>query len=311
MRASCSHDGDIVSIDCGAIVDGWHGDAAFTAPVGEAAPPRPWRLIDVGRPGARRGHRRDGRRRPARRHRRTPCRASSRPPGFAVVRDYTGHGIGRAMHEDPAVHNTGKAGTGTRLRSGNVLAIEPMVSAGTDETVVLDDGWSVRHRRRRLGRPHRAHRRRHRRRPGDPDSLRPAVDVCSECRGSDHGVRLASHAMAGVMFDGVTKRYGDVMAVDDLDLDIEDGEFMVLLGPSGCGKTTALRMIAGPRGDHRRASCGSATGSSTTSIPRDRDIAMVFQSYALYPHMTVREEHRVAARHEGHRRSTAPTSTAS
>ena len=63
--------------------------------------------------------------------------------GFAVVRDYTGHGIGRAMHEDPPVHNTGRPGTGVRLRSGNVLAIEPMVSAGTDETVVLDDGWSV------------------------------------------------------------------------------------------------------------------------------------------------------------------------
>ena len=88
--------------------------------------------------------------------------------GFAVVRDYTGHGIGRAMHEDPAVHNTGRTGTGPRLRSGNVLAIEPMVSAGTDETVVLDDGWSVLTADGALGRPHRAHRRRHRRRPRGP-----------------------------------------------------------------------------------------------------------------------------------------------
>jgi methionyl aminopeptidase len=134
-------EGDIISIDCGAIVDGWHGDAAFTTAVG-TADPRALALIDaadaalaaaidamvdgnrLGDIGA-------------------AVQAVVERAGFAVVRDYTGHGIGRAMHEDPAVHNVGRPGTGPRLRAGNVLAIEPMVSAGTDETAVLDDGWSV------------------------------------------------------------------------------------------------------------------------------------------------------------------------
>ena len=134
-------DGDIISVDCGAIVDGWHGDAAFTAPVGTAAP-RAIALIETGDAalaaaieamvdGGRLGD--IG----------AAVQGVVEGAGFAVVRDYTGHGIGRAMHEDPPVHNTGRPGTGVRLRSGNVLAIEPMVSAGTDETVVLDDGWSV------------------------------------------------------------------------------------------------------------------------------------------------------------------------
>jgi ABC-type sugar transport system ATPase subunit len=92
--------------------------------------------------------------------------------------------------------------------------------------------------------------------------------------------------MSGVIFDGVTKRFGDVVAVDQLSLEILDGEFMVLLGPSGCGKSTALRMIAGLE----EISDGMLTiGSRVVNHvpPRDRDIAMVFQSYALYPHMTV------------------------
>ena len=103
--------------------------------------------------------------------------------------------------------------------------------------------------------------------------------------------------MAAVIFDGVTKSYGDVLAVDDLDLAIEDGEFMVLLGPSGCGKTTALRMIAGPRGHHERRCCGSATAVVNDVEPAKRDIAMVFQSYALYPHMTVAKNIESPARH--------------
>ena len=63
--------------------------------------------------------------------------------GFDVIRDYCGHGIGRAMHEEPDVPNWGRPGKGPRLRAGNVLAIEPMVIAGDDETDVLDDGWGV------------------------------------------------------------------------------------------------------------------------------------------------------------------------
>jgi multiple sugar transport system ATP-binding protein len=92
--------------------------------------------------------------------------------------------------------------------------------------------------------------------------------------------------MATVTFDHVTKKYGEVLAVDDLDLEIQDGEFMVLVGPSGCGKTTSLRMIAGLE----EISSGTLRiGERVVNdvAPKDRDIAMVFQSYALYPHMTV------------------------
>ncbi|MFZ6002770.1 MAG: ABC transporter ATP-binding protein [Actinomycetota bacterium] len=94
--------------------------------------------------------------------------------------------------------------------------------------------------------------------------------------------------MSGVVFDRVTKRFGDVTAVDSLSLEVVDKEFMVLLGPSGCGKSTALRMIAGlesvTEGSLR---IGGAVVNDVEA--KDRDIAMVFQSYALYPHMTVRQ----------------------
>ncbi|HMG43995.1 MAG TPA: ABC transporter ATP-binding protein [Acidimicrobiales bacterium] len=93
--------------------------------------------------------------------------------------------------------------------------------------------------------------------------------------------------MGRVAFDHVTKRFGDVTAVDDLTLDVADQEFLVLVGPSGCGKTTALRMLAGlddpTSGD---IVIGERVVTEVAAI--DRDIAMVFQSYALYPHMSVR-----------------------
>ncbi len=92
--------------------------------------------------------------------------------------------------------------------------------------------------------------------------------------------------MATVTFDHVTKRFGDVVAVNDLSLQVRDGEFLVLVGPSGCGKTTALRMLAGLE----EASSGSIyIGDRLVNdvAPKDRDIAMVFQNYALYPHMSV------------------------
>ena len=93
--------------------------------------------------------------------------------------------------------------------------------------------------------------------------------------------------MASVSFDHVSKRFGDVVAVDDLSLEIASGEFMVLVGPSGCGKTTALRMLAGLEAvSGGRISIGDRDVEQLP--PRQRDMAMVFQDYALYPQMTVR-----------------------
>ncbi len=94
--------------------------------------------------------------------------------------------------------------------------------------------------------------------------------------------------MSGVTFESVTKRFDQTVAVDALSLDIADGEFMVLLGPSGCGKTTALRMIAGLETiSEGQIRIGDRVVNDVA--PQHRDIAMVFQSYALYPHMTVRK----------------------
>ncbi len=94
--------------------------------------------------------------------------------------------------------------------------------------------------------------------------------------------------MATVTFDHVSKKYGEVLAVNDLNLAIEDGEFMVLVGPSGCGKTTSLRMIAGLE-EITEGTLRIGDKVVNDVAPKDRDIAMVFQSYALYPHMTVRD----------------------
>jgi ABC-type sugar transport system ATPase subunit len=94
--------------------------------------------------------------------------------------------------------------------------------------------------------------------------------------------------MAGLSFDGVEKRYGAVQVLHRVDLEVADGEFIVLVGPSGCGKSTLLRCIAGLEeitGGELRID-----GRTVNDVaPKDRDVAMVFQSYALYPHMTVRE----------------------
>src|SRR5438094_3299425 len=95
--------------------------------------------------------------------------------------------------------------------------------------------------------------------------------------------------MANIQLQAVTKRYPDGFeAVKHMDLDIDDGEFMILVGPSGCGKSTALRMVAGLEdiSDGELKIGGQVVNDKA---PKDRDIAMVFQNYALYPHMTVRE----------------------
>src|ERR1044071_7914267 len=94
--------------------------------------------------------------------------------------------------------------------------------------------------------------------------------------------------MADVTFDSVAKRYGDVAVIDNLNLHIDDHELLVLVGPSGCGKSTALRMIAGLE-DISGGTIAIGGRVVNNVAPKDRDIAMVFQSYALYPHMTARE----------------------
>ncbi|MFB6218195.1 MAG: ABC transporter ATP-binding protein [Halobacteriaceae archaeon] len=98
--------------------------------------------------------------------------------------------------------------------------------------------------------------------------------------------------MASLQLDGVTKRYqdrsGTITAVRDLDLEVNDGEFVVIVGPSGCGKSTTLRMIAGLE-KVTEGTISLDDRDVTTQQPQERDLAMVFQSYALYPHMTVRE----------------------
>ena len=134
-------DGDIVSIDCGAIVEGWHADAAITIPVGSVSE-ESLRLLEATKasldaaivmaaPGNRLGD--IG----------AAVEGVARAAGFAVVREYVGHGIGTAMHEDPEVPNFGQAGRGLRLKEGMVLAIEPMLNAGRASTRLLDDGWTV------------------------------------------------------------------------------------------------------------------------------------------------------------------------
>jgi multiple sugar transport system ATP-binding protein len=99
-------------------------------------------------------------------------------------------------------------------------------------------------------------------------------------------VGLEGKTLAGIALEHVTKRFGDTLAVDDVDLVVADGEFVVLLGPSGCGKSTVLRIVAGldqPDSGHVRIG-----GRLVDDVePKQRDVAMVFQSYALYPHMTV------------------------
>ena len=98
---------------------------------------------------------------------------------------------------------------------------------------------------------------------------------------------------------GVSKLFGDVDAVDDLSLEAPDGEFLVLVGPSGSGKTTALRAPRRTRGRRPRGASGSATGTSRSLRPQDRDIAMVFQDYALYPQMSVEKNMGFALKNQG------------
>lgn len=134
-------DGDIISIDCGAYLDGFYGDSAWTYAVG-AISDSAKRLMDVGEESLKRAIEKmqSG-------NRLNDISAAvqnyAEGEGYSVVRDYVGHGIGRQLHEEPQVPNYGHAGTGMKLRPGLVLAIEPMINEGTWKVKVLSDGWTV------------------------------------------------------------------------------------------------------------------------------------------------------------------------
>jgi methionyl aminopeptidase len=134
-------DGDIVSLDFGVSFDGFFADSAITVPVGEVSAEAK-RLIRVTREAMQRGI---AQTRPGHRLHDigSAVQAHVEANGFSVVRDFVGHGIGRRLHEAPQIPNYGTAGTGLRLREGMVLAIEPMVNAGTHEVELLADGWTA------------------------------------------------------------------------------------------------------------------------------------------------------------------------
>jgi len=134
-------DGDIVGLDFGVVVDGWYGDSARTVPVGKISTDAQ-KLIDVTRESLYRGI--------------AACKDGNRvfdigfavqnyveSFGFSVVREFVGHGIGRALHEDPQIPNFGPQGKGPVLKKGMVVAIEPMINAGSHEVKVLKDGWTA------------------------------------------------------------------------------------------------------------------------------------------------------------------------
>ena len=133
--------GDIISIDCGAVIDGYFGDAALTLPVGTVDPELQQLLkvteesLMLGIGQAKMGYRLQDISHAVQTH------VEGR--GFSVVRDYVGHGIGQAMHEEPQIPNFGRPGRGPRLEAGMVLAIEPMVNLGTFEVQTLEDHWTV------------------------------------------------------------------------------------------------------------------------------------------------------------------------
>jgi len=134
-------EGDIVGLDLGCIVEGYYADCAFTLAVGDV-PPKVQQLLDVTRESldVAIAECRAGRRLSDVSH---AVQAHVERNGFSVVRAFVGHGIGRALHEDPQIPNFGDPGRGPQLRAGMVLAIEPMVTMGSWEVKVLDDGWTA------------------------------------------------------------------------------------------------------------------------------------------------------------------------
>jgi methionyl aminopeptidase len=133
--------GDIVGLDLGCIVEGYYADCAFTLAIGDV-PPRTRKLLDVTRESLELAIQecRPGRRLSDASH---AVQRHVEAHGFSVVRAFVGHGIGRALHEDPQVPNFGEPGRGPQLRPGMVLAIEPMVTMGSYEVRILEDGWTA------------------------------------------------------------------------------------------------------------------------------------------------------------------------
>jgi methionyl aminopeptidase len=134
-------EGDILSVDCGAIIDGYYGDSAVTFAVG-AVSTETQRLLDVTAASLEAAIAQclPGNRLSDVSH---AVQSVVEAAGFSVVREYVGHGIGRAMHEEPQVPNYGSPGKGPQLKTGMVLAIEPMVNAGGHAVRSLEDGWTV------------------------------------------------------------------------------------------------------------------------------------------------------------------------
>ncbi len=148
-RGQVLREGDLISLDCGAVLDGWHGDAAITVPVGEVRPElvrmvavaeaAMWAGITAAARGAASGR---GRLSDVSWAVERAVRLA-RPPRYGIVTGYGGHGIGTEMHQDPHVLNHGRPGRGPRLVPGLALAIEPMLTIGSPKTVELADGWTV------------------------------------------------------------------------------------------------------------------------------------------------------------------------
>ncbi|MDZ4179231.1 MAG: type I methionyl aminopeptidase [Coriobacteriia bacterium] len=134
-------EGDILSVDVGAVVDGYYGDSARTFPVGQISP-EAMRLLEVTRRCLDAGVEQmwEGRRLY---DVSSAIQRVADDAGFGIVREYVGHGIGRSMHEEPQVPNFGPAGKGPTLKRGMVFAIEPMINAGGPQVASLDDGWTV------------------------------------------------------------------------------------------------------------------------------------------------------------------------
>jgi methionyl aminopeptidase len=134
-------EGDIISVDCGVILNGWYGDSAYTFPVGEISE-EVRRLLDYTRASLEEGVKM------AVAGRRVgdisfAVQTKAESGGYSVVRELVGHGLGRKLHEQPEVANWGRQGTGLKMEKGLVICIEPMINTGMKETIQMRDGWTI------------------------------------------------------------------------------------------------------------------------------------------------------------------------